>query len=106
MANIFKYIGQAIAYALFAVVVGFFATKPAYTYLEPGKACGQHSTHRNEEVLVFLAGRGCLHIGDSERLDVGAGKVAYIPPQTLHDVENNASEPLVYIFCVAPAGGQ
>jgi hypothetical protein len=38
MANLFKYIGQAIAYTLFAVVVGYFATKPSYTYLEPGKA--------------------------------------------------------------------
>jgi hypothetical protein len=38
MANIFKYIGQAIAYALFAVVVGYFATQPTYTYFDPGKA--------------------------------------------------------------------
>jgi len=80
--------------------------KSGRVYLEPGKACGQHSTHGNEEVLVFLAGKGCLHIGESDRLDVGAGKVAYIPPETLHDVENTNSEPLVYIFCVAPAGGQ
>ena len=38
MANIFQYIGQAIAYTLFAVVVGYFATKPAYTYSPPDKA--------------------------------------------------------------------
>jgi hypothetical protein len=52
MANIFQYIGQAIAYALFALVVGYFATQPAYTYLEPDKAqiklsfghAGQHLT--------------------------------------------------------------
>lgn len=52
MASIFKYIGQAIAYTLFAVVVGYFATQPAYTHLDPDKAqiklsfghAGQHKT--------------------------------------------------------------
>ena len=38
MASISRYIGQAIAYALIAVVIGYFATQPPYTYLEPGKA--------------------------------------------------------------------
>ena len=38
MANLSKYIGQAIAYALFAVVIGYFATQPAYTYFDAGKA--------------------------------------------------------------------
>ncbi|HNS20541.1 MAG TPA: cupin domain-containing protein [Sedimentisphaerales bacterium] len=72
-------------------------------YLEPGKACGQHSTKNHEELLVFLAGQGELLIGDHDRLTVGAGKVAYIPPETLHDVRNTGSEPLAYIYCVAPA---
>lgn len=72
-------------------------------YLEPGKACGQHSTKNHEELLVFLAGQGELLIGDSDRLAVGAGRVAYIPPETLHDVKNTGSEPLAYIYCVAPA---
>ena len=52
MASIFKYIGQAIAYTLFAVFVGYFATQPAYTHLDPEKAqiklsfghAGQHLT--------------------------------------------------------------
>ena len=51
MTSIFKYIGQAIAYTLFAVVVGYFATQPAYTHLDPDKAqiklsfghAGQHT---------------------------------------------------------------
>lgn len=72
-------------------------------HLEPGKACGQHSTKNHEELLVFLTGQGELLIGDTERLAVGAGKVAYIPPETLHDVQNTGSEPLAYIYCVAPA---
>jgi mannose-6-phosphate isomerase-like protein (cupin superfamily) len=72
-------------------------------YLEPGKACGQHSTKNHEELLVFLTGQGELALGNGDRLAVGAGKVAYIPPETLHDVQNTGTGPLVYIYCVAPA---
>lgn len=72
-------------------------------YLEPGKDCGEHSTKDHEELLVFLSGEGQLQIGESDRLQVGAGRIAYIPPQTPHNVHNTGSAPLVYIFCVAPA---
>jgi oxalate decarboxylase/phosphoglucose isomerase-like protein (cupin superfamily) len=76
-------------------------------FLEPGNACGQHSTKEHEELLVFLAGHGELQIGDPAQhvapLSVGAGRVAYIPPKTLHDVRNTGDAPLVYIYCVAPA---
>ncbi len=72
-------------------------------YLEAGKSCGQHSTKDHEELLVFLTGQGTVHIGDDTDLQVGLGKVAYIPPRTLHDVENTGTEPLAYIYCVAPA---
>ena len=76
-------------------------------FLEPGKACGQHSTKDNEELLVFLAGQGELQIGDPAQhaapLAVGVGRVAYIPPRTLHDVRNTGATPLIYIYCVAPA---
>ncbi len=72
-------------------------------YLEPGKTCGQHSTKNHEELLVFLTGQGEVMIGDNDRLTVAAGKVAYIPPETLHDVKNTGTGPLAYIYCVAPA---
>ena len=72
-------------------------------YLEPGTACGQHSTKQHEELLVFLTGRGELLIDDHDRFAVGAGKTAYIPPDTIHDVRNTGGAPLAYIYCVAPA---
>ncbi len=72
-------------------------------YLKPGEACGQHSTKNHEELLVFLTGQGELLIGDHDHRAVGAGRVAYIPPETLHDVKNTGSGPLAYIYCVAPA---
>ena len=79
-----------------------FGMRSGRVYLEPGKACGQHSTKGHEELLVFLAGWGELLIADREPVEVGAGKVAYIGPNTLHDVENKGTGPLAYIYCVAP----
>ncbi len=72
-------------------------------HLASGQACGQHSTKNHEELLIFLSGQGELQLGPDKRLAVGVGKVAYIPPETLHDVRNTGAEPLTYIYCVAPA---
>jgi mannose-6-phosphate isomerase-like protein (cupin superfamily) len=71
-------------------------------YLEPGKECGLHSTKAQEELLVFLSGNGELIIAEKDKLEVGAGKVAYIPPQTDHNVVNTGLKPLVYVYCVTP----
>ena len=71
-------------------------------YLSPGQGCGLHSTKDREELLVFLSGQGELIIGQENCHQVGKGKVSYIPPQTDHDVKNTGSEPLVYVYGVAP----
>jgi len=72
-------------------------------YLTQGQSCGEHSTGSHEEILVFLSGHGRSLAGpEKQPLKVGAGKVIYIPPHTLHNIENPNSEPLVYIYCVAP----
>ena len=71
-------------------------------YLKPGDECGEHSTNDREEMLVFLSGRGQAIIGDNKALEVGQGKILYIPPQTLHNIKNTSDKPLSYIFCVVP----
>jgi len=49
MNRLLQYAGQAIAYALFALTIGYFATRPAYTHLDPGKAVIKLSfTHAGE----------------------------------------------------------
>ncbi len=78
-----------------------WGVKAGRVRLEAGASCGVHSTGEREEVLVFLSGAGMAYAGD-ERLTVGQGKVCYIPPNTEHNIVNTGSEPLVYIFCVAP----
>jgi len=72
-------------------------------YIQPGQSCGSHSTKHHEELLVFLSGQGLLLIGEQDSHQVGKGKVCYIPPHTVHDVKNPGTEPLIYIYCVAPA---
>lgn len=74
-------------------------------FLKPGEDCGEHSTGTREELLVFLGGSGQAEIV-GELLEVGAGKVVYIPPETTHNIKNNSetNQPLSYIYCVAPAG--
>jgi len=76
--------------------------KAGRVFLEPGKECGVHSTEEKEELLVFLAGRGQAIVG-RDKLDVGQGRVCYIPPRTEHNIINTGRQPLVYVFCVAPA---
>ncbi len=77
--------------------------KAGRVYLAPNSSCGRHSTHENEEMLIFLSGTGIANIDGADPMTVGQGKVAYIPPETLHDIENNTDQPLIYIYCVAPA---
>ena len=81
-----------------------FGMRSGRVRLAPGKSIGLHNTKGNEELLVFLAGSGLALIGQDLRLQVGAGKAAYIPSQTAHDILNTGTEPLTYVFCVAPAG--
>ena len=75
--------------------------KSGRVYLQPGADCGVHSTEEKEEQLVFLSGTGTAIIGEEE-IGVSVGKICYIPPQTQHNILNTGSEPLIYIFCVAP----
>ena len=81
-----------------------FGMRSGRVYVEPGQSCGLHSTKHHEELLVFLSGQGLLLIGEQDSHEVGEGKVCYIPPYTDHDVKNTGSEPLIYIYCVAPTG--
>ena len=75
-------------------------------FLPPGQECGEHTTGTREELLVFIWGNGQAEI-EGDILDVAAGKVVYIPPETTHNIKNDSdtTQPLTYIYCVAPAGG-
>ena len=71
--------------------------------LTPGEDVGLHSTKQNEEMLVILEGQGQVEIEGQAKLKVSGGQVAYVPPETWHNVRNTGSAPLKYIFIVARA---
>ena len=78
--------------------------KASKVHLAGGKSVGQHTTGKNEEILIFLSGRGrCLIGSEQKAFEVSAGRIAYIPPDTIHDIENTGCEPLIYIFAVTSA---
>jgi mannose-6-phosphate isomerase-like protein (cupin superfamily) len=77
--------------------------KSGLVTLSPGKSIGLHSTKSNEEVIVPLAGCGQLQIGDHDPIELSTDVIAYVPPQTEHDVINTGSIDLRYIFIVAKA---
>ena len=71
--------------------------------LKPGEDVGLHSTKQNEEMLVILEGQGQVEFEGQAALKVSGGQVAYVPPETRHNVRNTGSVPLKYIFIVSRA---
>jgi mannose-6-phosphate isomerase-like protein (cupin superfamily) len=69
--------------------------------LKPGESMHRHSTEGNEEFLLFLAGRARVVLG-AESVPMAAGEVLYIPPHTEHEVHNEGTEEVRYVFTVAP----
>jgi mannose-6-phosphate isomerase-like protein (cupin superfamily) len=70
--------------------------------LAPGKDVGWHSTEKYEEMLVVLNGEGKLLAKGYPDLEIACGKIAYNPPHTDHNIINTSSQPLRYIYIVAP----
>jgi len=72
-------------------------------WLEPGRDVGLHSTEGNEEMLVILEGDGALECEGCGRLGMAGGQIAYVPPDTRHNVFNTGTGPLRYIYIVSRA---
>ena len=69
--------------------------------LQKGENVGSHSTGPYEEVLVILEGSGEVEADGFGRKEVEKGCIAYIPPETRHNVFNPGEQELRYIFIVA-----
>lgn len=70
--------------------------------LKPGDSVGWHSTAANEEALVILHGSGVANIEGHPDVPLKENMLAYIPPATRHNVTNNGTEVLEYVWIVAP----
>ncbi len=76
-----------------------------FVSLQPGQNVGSHSTRNNEELLVILDGSGEVDLARVGWRRVHKSCVAYISPDTRHDVFNTSSEPLRYVHVVSHCGG-
>lgn len=70
--------------------------------LPAGNDVGWHTTGMDEEELVVLQGTGEAEIDGQPTMLIGNGTIAYIPPQTRHDVKNTGTDVLAYVYVVAP----
>jgi mannose-6-phosphate isomerase-like protein (cupin superfamily) len=69
--------------------------------IPPGRAPAHHHTY--DEVVHVLAGRGVVHLSDTE-VEIGPGTSIYLPPQAPHCLENTGSGPLEVLGVFYPAG--
>ncbi len=76
--------------------------KSGLVTVKPGESCGEHSTGSHEETLVVLEGEGRLVLAGGKYVEIAGGYVAYVPPNTYHDVKNMGVTPLRYVYVVAP----
>jgi mannose-6-phosphate isomerase-like protein (cupin superfamily) len=70
-----------------------------FVNLLPGEEIGSHSTGSNEELIIFLEGNGLIDVNGSSQ-NIAEGYIAYNPPYTFHNVINNSTEILKYIYVV------
>jgi mannose-6-phosphate isomerase-like protein (cupin superfamily) len=77
--------------------------RSGFVRLQPGATVGWHTTGKNEEALVILRGQGEALIEGQAKHPFAAPAFVYIPPTTRHNVANTGTEPLEYVYVVAPA---
>ena len=73
-----------------------------FVTLKPGEEIGEHSTGKNEEIIIIVEGRGIVEAGSIKK-NVSAGQIAYNPPETIHNVINNSENLFRYVFVVSKA---
>jgi mannose-6-phosphate isomerase-like protein (cupin superfamily) len=76
--------------------------RSGHVVLQEGESMKRHSTGGNEEMLVFLEGKGRVVVG-TETVAMEADQALYVPPKTEHEIHNDGPGPLRYVFTVAPA---
>ncbi|MDP8229486.1 MAG: cupin domain-containing protein [Candidatus Gorgyraea atricola] len=86
---------------LFSKDSGTAGIKAGHVILQPGQSVGAHTTGEREEVIIVLKGNGEAKVGKDSIFKLEKDVVLYIPPRTDHDVKNNSSVELEYIFVTA-----
>ena len=69
--------------------------------IEPG-GHSTHHAHEHEHEVFFHSGKGEIFY-DGQTREIGAGHVAFIAPNAVHQIRNTGSETLTFV-CVVPLG--
>lgn len=76
--------------------------KSGFVTLKPGESVGAHKTEGREEAIVILSGRASIFCRGELFAVAEAASLAYIPPETAHDIKNAGDCDLRYVYVVAP----
>jgi mannose-6-phosphate isomerase-like protein (cupin superfamily) len=86
-------------------LLGLAGAEISINRLPPGVALPFHHTHRrNEEICVFIKGRGEFRV-DDRIFPVVEGSAVRVAPDGVRWWRNTADEPLYYVVVQAPASG-
>lgn len=78
--------------------------KSGLVCLQPGENVGSHTTGNREELIVIIDGSGEVELNGCGNNNIQEGCIAYIPPDTQHDVINTGNKLLRYIYIVSSVG--
>ena len=76
------------------------ALKAGKVILQPGESIGEHVTEKREEAIIVLRGTATLLL-EGKTIQLSQGQALYIGPEKKHDVKNNSSQELEYVYVVA-----
>lgn len=79
--------------------------KSGQVILAPGESIGEHNTGEREEMLIIMDGVGELEVEGNVPMTIFKDCIAYIPPNTKHNVYNNNFDRFLrYIYVVSKGG--
>jgi mannose-6-phosphate isomerase-like protein (cupin superfamily) len=79
-------------------MLGLTGCEISINSMEPGDGMPiYHSHNENEEVYMFIGGRGQVQV-DGDTIDVKEGSIVRISPNGERVWRNNGDEPLIYII--------
>lgn len=66
--------------------------------LKPKESIGEHITENKEEAIVIIKGSATIYFGKKSQLKAKQNSFVFIPPETVHNVENSGSKILQYVY--------
>lgn len=69
-----------------------------------GQSSEFHTHETEEEVMIYLKGRGIMRTVDGEEVELSAGDVTYVPENESHKLINTGDSDFVFLFIYSPMG--